>query len=109
MAKESLASIHATPPGWEEYIKILQELHPRVCFVKNKINGGVIAIQTMDQPPPCELAETDEDEFAREVAECEIGKNYLRERKTIEAEYEARRKKLLEVEEPETFAEPVKD
>ncbi len=41
--------------------------------------------------------------------ECEIGKNYLRERKTIEAEYNARRKKLLEVEEPETFAEPVKD
>ena len=106
LAKESLASIYATPPGWEEYIKILQELHPRVCFVKNKIDGGVIAIQTIDQPPPHELAETDEDEFAGEIAECEIGKNYLRERKTIEAEYNARKKKLLEVEEPETFAEP---
>jgi type IV secretory pathway VirB4 component len=106
LAKESLASIYATPPGWEEYIKILQELHPRVCFVKNKIDGGVIAIQTIDQPPPCELAEMDEDEFAREIAECEMGKNYLRERKTIEAEYGARRKKLLEIKEPETFAEP---
>lgn len=109
LAKESLASIYSTPPGWEEYIKVLQELHPRVCFVKNKIDGGVIAIQTIDQPPPYELAETDEDEFAEEIAECEIGKNYLRERKTLEAEYTARRKKLLEVEEPETFAEPVKD
>ncbi len=108
LAKESLASIYSTPPGWEEYIKILQELHPRACFVKNKIDGGVIAIQTIDQPPPHELAETDEDEFAREVAECEIGKNYLRERKTIEAEYNARRKKLLEVEEPESFQEPKK-
>ncbi|MDP2704285.1 MAG: type IV secretion system DNA-binding domain-containing protein [bacterium] len=106
LAKESLASIYSTPPGWEEYIKILQELHPRVCFIKNKIDGGVIAIQTIDQPPPHELAETDEDEFAREIAKCEIGKNYLRERKIIEAEYNARRKKLLEVEEPETFAEP---
>ena len=106
LAKESLASIYSTPPGWEEYIKILQELHPRVCFIKNKIDGGVIAIQTIDQPPPYELAKTDEDEFAEEIAECGMGKNYLRERKTIEAEYEARRKKLLEVEEPETFAEP---
>jgi type IV secretory pathway TraG/TraD family ATPase VirD4 len=106
LAKESLASIYSTPPGWEEYIKILQELHPRVCFIKNKIDGGVIAIQTIDQPPPHELAETDEDEFAGEIAECEIGKKYLRERKTIEAEYKARRRKLLEVEEPETFAEP---
>jgi len=106
LAKESLASIYSTPPGWEEYIKILQELHPRVCFIKNKIDGGVIAIQTIDQPPPHELAETDEDEFAGEIAECEIGKNYLRERKTIEAEYKARKKKLLEIKEPETFAEP---
>ena len=106
LAKESLASIYSTPPGWEEYIKILQELHPRVCFIKNKIDGGVIAIQTIDQPPPHELAETDEDEFAGEIAECEIGKKYLRERKTIEAEYNARKKKLLEIKEPETFAEP---
>ena len=109
LAKESLASIYSTPPGWEEYIKILQELHPRVCFIKNKIDGGVIAIQTIDQPPPHELAEMDEDEFAGEIAECEIGKKYLRERKTIEAEYNARKKKLLEIKEPETFAEPAEN
>ena len=59
LAKESLASIYSTPPGWEEYIKILQELHPRVCFIKNKIDGVVISIQTIDQPPPHELAEMD--------------------------------------------------
>jgi DNA helicase HerA-like ATPase len=106
LAKESLASIFTSPPGWEEYIRMLQELHPRVCFVKNKINGGVIAIQTIDQPPPHELAKMDEDDFSRKVANCEIGKSYLRDRKTIEAECVARKKKLLEVEEPETFAEP---
>ena len=107
LAKESLASIYASPPGWEEYIKTLQELRPRVCIVKSKISGGVIAIQTIDQPPPHELAEMDEDEFGKKVAECEIGKKYLRERKAIETESERRKKKLLEVEEPETFAEPV--
>jgi len=106
LAKESLASLYSSPPGWEEYIKILQELNPRVCFVKNKISGGVIAIQTIDQPPPHEMAETNEEDFARQVAESNIGKRYLRERKTIEDEYAARKKKLLETEEPETFAEP---
>ncbi|MBU2036659.1 hypothetical protein KJ866_00400 [Patescibacteria group bacterium] len=106
LAKESLASLYSSPPGWEEYIKLLQELTPRVCFIKNKISGGVIAIQTIDQPPSHEMAETDEEDFARQVAESEIGKNYLRERKTIEDEYATRKKKLLEAEEPETFAEP---
>jgi uncharacterized protein YggL (DUF469 family) len=108
LAKESLASIYGSPPGWEEYIQMLQELQHRTCFIKNKIGGGVIAIKTIDQPPPHELAGASEDEFSGEIAACQIGKNHLRERKIIEAECEERKTKLLETEEPETFAEPVK-
>ena len=103
LAKESLTSIYAEPPGWEGYIRMLQELRPRVCFVKNKNTGGVVAIQTDKLPKPHELAGMDEDEFIREVAECEIGKNYLRERSEIEAEYKARRVELTRVEEQDTF------
>src|SRR3989344_5326210 len=106
LAKESLASIYQDPIGWEFYIRRLQELPRQCCVVKNKIDGGGLAVRTLDLLPPHELAETDEDEFAGEIAECEIGKKYLRERKTIEAEYNARKKKLLEIKEPETFAEP---
>ena len=84
----------------EEKLKLLA---PELLEVKHE--KEVRKIPELKKPP-CELAETDEDEFAREIAECEIGKNYLRERKTIEAECEARRKKLLEVEEPESFREP---
>src|SRR3989344_5266437 len=103
LAKESLTSIYAEPPGWEGYIRMLQELRPRVCFVKNKNTGGVVAIQTDKLPKPHELAGTDEDEFIREVAECEIGKNYLRERSEIEAENKARREGPTRGEEQDTF------
>ena len=85
---------------------LYSHLRPRTCFIKNKINGGVIGIETIDQPSPHRLAEMDEDGFIREVAECEIGKNYLRDRKQLETEYNARREELTKVEEPKTFREP---
>jgi hypothetical protein len=105
LAKESLASIYANPPGWETYIQLLQELRPRICYVKNKIDGGIVEIQTIDQPPPHELAEMDEAEFTQKIAGCEIGKKYLRDRKHLEAEYKVRQDKLTRIEEPEGFRE----
>jgi len=106
LAKEALAPIYQNPPGWEGYIQLLQELPPRVCYVKNKTDGGVVEIRTIDQPKPHEFAEMDEDEFIREVAESDIGRNYLRDRKQLEKEYKARREKLTEFEEPQTFKVP---
>src|SRR3989344_4635229 len=104
LAKESLASIYADPPGWEGYIQALQELPRRACVIKNKVDGGVIAVRTLDLLPPHEFAEMDEEEFVEEVAKCGIGKNYLRERKKIEEDYLARRDKLTR-DEPESFRE----
>jgi len=106
LAKESLSSIYSDPPGWEQYIQALQELPRRACVIKNKIDGGVIAVRTLDLLPPHEFAEMDEEEFVAEVAVCEIGKNYLRERKEIEGEYKARRENLLKADESESFREP---
>ena len=105
LSKESLASIYSDPPGWERYIQALQEMPRRGCVVKNKIEGGVIAVRTLDIPPPHEFAEMDEEEFVKEVAICEIGKNYLRERKEIEDEYQVRREKLTSIDESESFRE----
>ena len=62
-------------------------------------------MRTLDLPPPYELAETEEREFATEVAAAEIGKNYLCERKKIEDEYQARRDKLTGADESESFRE----
>ena len=108
LAKESLASIYSDPPGWERYVQNLQELPRRGCVIKNKIDGGVIAVRTLDLLPPHEFAETDEEQFVKEVAACGIGKNYLRERSKIENEYKERHEKLTRVEEPENFREPKK-
>ncbi|KKR48812.1 MAG: hypothetical protein UT84_C0035G0003 [Candidatus Curtissbacteria bacterium GW2011_GWA1_40_16] len=108
LAKESLASIYADPPGWEGYIQALQELPRRACVIKNKVDGGVIAVRTLDLLPPHEFAEMDEEEFVAEVAVSEIGKNYLRGRKEIEDEYKARRDMLTRADESESFREPKK-
>ena len=106
LAKESLASIYSDPPGWEQYIQALQELPRRGCVIKNKIDGGVIAVRTLDLLPPHEFAEIDEEEFVKEVAACGIGKKYLCERKKIEDEYQTRRDKLTRADESESFREP---
>ena len=105
LAKESLASIYSEPVGWEQYIQALQELPRRACVIKNKIDGGVIAIRTLDLPSPHEVAGMDEKEFAEEVATSEIGKKYLREREDIERDSRVRRETLLSAEEPESFRE----
>lgn len=105
LAKESLASIYQDPIGWEQYIQALQELPSRACVIKNKIDGGVIAVRTLDLPSPHEVAGIDEEEFAEEIADCEIGKKYLREREDIERDSRVRRETLLTTKEPESFRE----
>jgi hypothetical protein len=107
LAKESLAPIYNNPPGWEGYIQILQELLPRQCYIKNKTLGGVVEIrQTLDHPKPYEKAGAeDEDEFIKEVAACEIGKNYLRDRAELEAEYRARKNALTMNDAAEAYKE----
>ncbi len=105
LAKESLATIYQSPPGWESYIQLLQELEPRVCYVKNKKDGGVVEIQTLDHDKAYKVAGMNEQEFVREVTECEIGKKYLRDRKNIEKEYNERREKLLANKSPDNFRE----
>lgn len=105
LAKESLASIYSEPPGWEGYIRSLQELPHRACVLKNKTEGGVIAVRTLDLPAPYEMAETDERGFAEEVAKADIGGAHLRTREEAEAEYRARRDELLSAEDegPKSF------
>jgi hypothetical protein len=106
LAKESLASIYSDPPGWERYIQALQELPRRGCVIKNKIDGGVIAVRTLDLLPPHEFSETDEEEFVKEVAKSGIGMTYLRKREDIEKAYKERRKNLTEIDEEKSFREP---
>lgn len=92
MAKESFAGLYAEPPGWEAYIQGLQELPQRVCLVKNKIEGGIVVIRTLD----VEENETPADK---------IGGRYLRKREDVEREYKVRREALAKSNESESFRE----
>ncbi len=92
LAKESFAGFYGEPPGWETYIQELQGLPQRVCLIKNKIEGGIVIIRTLD---------VEENETATD----EIGESYLRKRENVEKEYQERRGELLESNELESFRE----
>jgi hypothetical protein len=112
LAKEALTSIYSQPPGWEAYTQHLQDLPPRVCAVKNRVDGGVIMISAIDSPPAWKLAGRTEKEFREFVAGKEIGAKYLRDRGEVEKEYQARKEKFTAEEkeeaDEETFREPKK-
>lgn len=112
MAKELLTPLYRQPPGWEFNIQDLQSLPSRLCFIKNKAEGGVVLIKTPEVLFPYELlvqaggVEVDEETFKKKVDKAKIGAKYLRNRKTIEKQYQKRYKELTEVKEPESFREP---
>jgi len=113
MAKELMTTLWRQPPGWEINVQTLQELEHRKCFIKNKIEGGIIAIETENVPSPWEVSaytggELDgitPETFKKSVEEARIGANYLIDRKKIEREYRRRYKKLATVPGPTTFRE----
>jgi hypothetical protein len=48
---------------WEQHIEELQNLPPRFCYVKHKIEGGMLPIQTAEIVPPHEVLGMEEDEY----------------------------------------------
>ena len=118
MAKELMTPLYTLPPGWEINIQSLQELGNRCCYVKNKVEGGIVPIFTKDVPEPWQVAaqisalthgdfdSTNEEEFKESIEKAQIGAKYLRDRKKIEREYKKRLEKLTASQEPKTFREP---
>ena len=79
-------------------------------FARSETLPGRLRIQPRDVALLQNLASfrflnTEQIEFAEQVAASGIGKNYLRERKKIEEEYKARYEKLTRVEETESWRE----
>ena len=66
---------------WERYTGELQTLAPRVCYVKHKIQGGVIAIRTADietaQEEFIDIAGMTETEYLNLIRAIPFGKKYL--------------------------------
>lgn len=80
---------------WEHYTEALQNLPPRVCFVKHKIEGGIIPIHTQEIRPVWEELMMDQEEYQDFIKTIPFGRKYLIERERL-IELEAQKRKFFE-------------
>lgn len=80
--------------NWEDGISELQNLPLRVCYVKNKIQGGLIQINSVPIDSPWELLEVKEDSFREYMERLPFGMKYLVSRDSL-ARLEAERQILI--------------
>ena len=71
---------------WEHYTEQLQGLEPRQAWVKHKIEGGLIPIETADVNPPWRELGQPHWEFREVMAAAPIGAAYLLPRSQVDAE-----------------------
>ena len=85
---------------WEHHIEELQTLPPRICYVKHKIEGGVIPIHTVEIEPAQEVlkevAEMDDDHYSDWIKTIPFGRRYLISRETLVALRDQRQKIIKE-------------
>ena len=70
---------------WERYTELLQRLNSRQAWIKHKIEGGLIPIETVDVDPPWEALGVSPFDFGELLAEAQIGASYLRARSELDA------------------------
>jgi len=80
---------------WERYTSELQTLPPRVCYVKHKIEGGLIPIRTVDietaQESFIDIAGMSENEYLNLIRNIPFGRQYLVSREEINRKADERR------------------
>ena len=69
---------------WERKTEELQNLPPRCCWAKHKIEGGVIPLFTVEIEPAWEILGMEEEEYYKYLEELPIGRKYLVPRKELE-------------------------
>ena len=91
---------------WELYISELQSLPPRYCYVKHKIEGGVVQLQTVDIEMTEDMLNMDEDRYQEFIKGVPFGRKYLEERNTLSIQASQRHALLIpKEEESEKFIE----
>ncbi|GAI53486.1 unnamed protein product, partial [marine sediment metagenome] len=68
---------------WEHKIEELQSLPPRVCYVKHKVEGGIIPLRTVEIEPAWEVLGVKENKYLEFVKSLTFGKKYLVPRKKL--------------------------
>ena len=69
---------------WEQNTERLQGLNPRQAWIKHKIEGGLIQIETVDVDPPWQRLGLSPWEFGEVMESAPIGAAYLRSRNEID-------------------------
>ena len=95
LARESLDAAFPEA-GRDECTRLLQELPPRALVVKNKQEGGVAVLRSQDIASAWEQEGMEERAYRILVAAAGMGIAYLQDRSVLEAEYQDRRRRLLE-------------
>lgn len=80
LAKEAFAY----SGSWERWIGELQNLDPRICYIKNKIQGGITHVNAVPIESASELLKMEESKCQEYVDSLTFGNNYLIERKTLD-------------------------
>jgi excisionase family DNA binding protein len=93
---------------WEKHIGELQGLDGRTCYVKHKIRGGVIPIQTVEVEPAHKYLEMTEPQCRKFLKDLPFGKDYLVERKELAA-LAAQRQEAIKTEIEKQKAEQEKE
>jgi hypothetical protein len=70
---------------WEHYTEALQNLPPRVCYAKHKIEGGIIPFRTVEIEPAWEALGMNEEEYSQFLIAYPFGRNYLISRQELGA------------------------
>jgi hypothetical protein len=68
---------------WERNFTQLQNMPPRHCFVKHKIQGGMLPLETEDIAPAFEVLGMNPEEYPAYLASLPFGKKYLLERASL--------------------------
>jgi len=96
------------PEEWEFFFQALQDLPPRNCYVKHKIEGGLIQIATEEIPELWKVASFEnEEQFKAVVDEINFGSPYFVNRSKLKEESQKRIDEFLKEppEEPTNFRE----
>lgn len=85
---------------WEQHFKELQTLEPRICYVKHKIEGGVIPINTVyietAEEVFTEILGQTKEQFESWFKPIPFGRKYLVEREKLAAESLKREAEIFE-------------
>jgi excisionase family DNA binding protein len=93
---------------WELYTSALQSLPPRTCYIKHKIEGGIIAVETVElEPMPVLVEEKYNQDYSNLLKNYPLGRKYLVARKELGVLLEQRQKLIKEQIETRPILKPV--